>query len=201
MKDKMLSGKLFSAIAAIMLVAMIATPVMASPATATRTLPASVASGAEFDVVIEASDCGTFGQVVETLPDSYTYLSCTPGDIGVEEVGNTVKFTFFEDAKSFTYRVKAPTVDTTTAYTFTGVVMDEDRISYPIGDSEIEIMVNMKGDFDGDGDIDFFDFINFASAYGAELGDLNYNPVGDFNDDSCVDFLDFIAFAGSYGAE
>ena len=199
MKGKILSGKLVSALAAIVLVLVIAIPVLASPATATRTLPASVASGAEFDVAIEASGCGIFGQVVETLPDGFTYLSCTPSDIGVEEVGNTVKFTFFADAKSFTYRVEAPTVATTTICTFQGEVMDEDRISYPIEDSEIEIIVNMKGDFDGDSDIDFFDFIQFAGAYGAELGDLNYNPVGDFNDDGYIDFFDFIDFAGNYG--
>ncbi len=164
MKGKILSGKLFSAIAAIMLVAVIATPVLATPATATRTLPASVASGAEFDVAIEASGCGTFGQVVETLPSGFVYISSSLPADQVEQIGSTVKFTFFGDAKSFTYRVKAPTVDTTTTCIFQGEVMDDDRISYPIEDSEV--IVCMKGDFDGDGHIDIFDFVNFADVYG-----------------------------------
>jgi len=196
MKGKILSGKLFSAIAAIMLVAVITTPVLASPATATRTLSASVASGAEFDVAIDASGCGTFGQVVETLPDGFTYLSCTPSDIGVEEVGNTVKFTFL-GLESFTYRVKAPTVDATTTFIFQGEVMDVDRISYPIEDSEV--IVCMKGDFDGDGHIDIFDFVQFADAYGSEAGDPNYDAIGDFNDDGYIDIFDFVDFADGYG--
>ncbi|HEX73550.1 MAG TPA: hypothetical protein G4N93_00135 [Dehalococcoidia bacterium] len=197
MKGKILSGKLFSAIAAIILVSVIATPVLASPATATRTLPASVASGAEFDVAIEASGCGTFGQVVETLPSGFVYVSSSLPAKRVEPVGNMVKFTFLADAKSFTYRVKAPTVDTTTVCTFHGVVMDEDRISYPIEDSEV--IVCMKGDFDGDGHIDIFDFVAFADAYGSELGDPNYNAIGDFNNDGQVDIFDFVDFADGYG--
>jgi len=197
MKGKILSGKLFSAIAAIILVAIIATPVLASPATTIRTLPASVASGAEFDVAIEASGCGTFGQVVETLPSGFVYVSSSLPADQVEPVGNNVKFTFLADAKSFTYRVKAPTVDATTICTFHGVVMDVDRISYPIEDGEV--IVCMKGDFDGDGDIDIFDFVNFADAYGATQGDLNYNPVGDFDNDGDVDIFDFVAFADGYG--
>jgi hypothetical protein len=199
MKGKILSsGKLVSAIAAIVLVLVIAIPVLASPATATRTHPASVASGAEFDVTIEASGCGTFGQVVETLPSGFVYISSSLPADQVEQIGSTVKFTFFADAKSFTYRVEAPTVGTTTCI-FQGEVMDEDRISYPIEDSEIEIIVSMKGDFDGDGHIDFYDFIQFAGAYGSEVGDPNYNVIGDFNDDGYIDFFDFIAFAGNYG--
>jgi len=38
-----------------------------------------------------------------------------------------------------------------------------------------------------------------ASAYGAEQGDLNYNPIGDFDNNGHIDFFDFIAFAGNYG--
>lgn len=197
MKGKILSGRLFSVIAAIMLVSVITIPVLASPAIATRTLPALVASGAELEVAIEASGCGSFGQVVETLPSGFVYVSSSLPADQIEQEGSTVKFTFLADAKSFTYRVKAPTVDTTTAYTFTGVVMDEDRVSYPIEDSEV--VVCMKGDFDGDGHIDIFDFVDFADAYGFEVGDPDYNAIGDFNDDGNIDIFDFVDFADVYG--
>jgi hypothetical protein len=197
MKGKILMRKLVPAIAAIMLVTVIATPVLASPATATRALPASVASGAELDVAIDASGCGTFGQVVETLPSGFVYVSSSLPADQVEPVGNNVKFTFLADAKSFTYRVKAPTIDATTVCTFHGVVMDVDRISYPIEDGEV--IVCMKGDFDGDGDIDIFDFVNFADAYGSELGEPNYKAIGDFNNDGQIDIFDFVAFADGYG--
>ena len=116
----------------------ITAPALASPAAATRVLPPSVESGDTFDVTTETSECGAFGQVVETLPSGFTYLSCTPGDIGVEQVGNIVKFTFLGSA-SFTYRLEAPTVDTTTTYTFRGVVKDENKDEYPIEDDVITV--------------------------------------------------------------
>jgi hypothetical protein len=140
MRKKMISAKFLCLIATVMLAAVITVPVLASPATAIRTLPASVASAAEFDVAIETSGCGAFGQVIETLPDGFTYVSCTPGDIGVEQVGHTIKFTFLGSA-SFTYRAKAPTIETTTTYTFHGVVKDEDNIEYPIEDDNITVLV------------------------------------------------------------
>lgn len=140
MRKKIISAKFLCLIATVMLAAVITVPVLASPATAIRTLPASASSAAEFDVAIETSGCGAFGQVIETLPDGFTYVSCTPGDIGVEQVGDTVKFTFLGSA-SFTYRAKSPTIDTTTTYTFRGVVKDEDNIEYPIEDDNITVLV------------------------------------------------------------
>ena len=105
-------------------------------------LPALVASGAEFEVTIEASGCGIFGQVVETLPDGFSYigcLSCTTDDIGVDQAGSMVKFTFLGDSASFTYRVRAPTIDITTTYTFHGIVKDENKNGYPIEDNDIVV--------------------------------------------------------------
>jgi len=142
MRKKILTRRLFPIIVAVVLAAVIAAPVLASPATATRTLPSSVESGAEFDVSIQASGCGAFGQVVETLPDGFTYISCTPGDVGVEQVGNTIKSTFLGSA-SFTYKLEAPTVDTTSTYTFHGVVKDENKNEYPIQDSLITVTVGV----------------------------------------------------------
>ncbi|MCD6411654.1 MAG: VWA domain-containing protein [Thermoplasmata archaeon] len=56
-----------------------------------------------------------------------------------------------------------------------------------------------KGDFDGDGDIDFDDFVEFAGAYDSHCGDPNYTVIGDFDDDGDIDFDDFVYFAGVYG--
>jgi len=56
-----------------------------------------------------------------------------------------------------------------------------------------------KGDFTGDGDIDLFDFVQFAAAYDSSLGDGNYNPVGDFDNDGDIDIYDFVNFAQVYG--
>ncbi|MCD6568170.1 MAG: hypothetical protein J7K94_05515 [Dehalococcoidia bacterium] len=135
---RMLSRSFISVMTAVMLTALVAVPVLASPATAVRTLPASVESGGEFDVTIQTEDCGAFGQVEETLPGGFTYLSCLPEDIGVEVVEDKVKFTFL-GSESFTYRVEAPAVTATTSYAFQGIVRDEDGDSYPMDDGEIEV--------------------------------------------------------------
>lgn len=130
---------------AVTLITVTVTPVCASPAVATRTLPASVESGTAFDVTIEASGCGIFGQVVETLPDGFSYIgcpSCTTDDIGVSQAGNTVKFGFLGDSTSFTYRVKAPNVAAPTTYAFHGIVKDEDKNEYPIEDDDITVKVS-----------------------------------------------------------
>gem|GEM_PF-2045306 len=140
-RGKMLSRRVIPSIAAIVLIAVIAAPALASPATATRTLPSSVASGATFNVAIEASGCGFAGQVVETLPDGFTYVGCDSEDVGVEQIGNTIKFTFLGDSASFTYSAKAPTIDTITTYTFHGVVKNENKNEYPVDDDEITVTV------------------------------------------------------------
>lgn len=128
-----------------MLAATMTAPALASPTTATRTLPASVTPGAEFNVTIQASDCGSFGQVIENLPDGFTYVDCASDGIRVKQVDNAVKFTFLEDPTSFTYRVKAPNVAATTAYTFHGIVMDEDKNEYFIHDDDITVTASTPG--------------------------------------------------------
>lgn len=55
-----------------------------------------------------------------------------------------------------------------------------------------------KGDSDGDGDIDFDDFIAFSDAYDSCDGDQNYDVIFDFDDSDCIDFDDFIAFSDVY---
>ena len=113
--------------------------VAAPSATATRTLPMAVEPGAEFDVGIEASGCGSFGQVRETLPDGFTYVSVSdPGDILVSMTNGEVWFTFLGDSISFNYTVQAPTVEDT--YTFAGAVLDDDSVPYPVGgDTEVKV--------------------------------------------------------------
>jgi len=75
-----------------------------------------------------------------------------------------------------------------------------DPIAVVENDGQVNIVTfGRKGDFDGDGDIDIFDFVGFADAYGSELGDPNYNAIGDFNNDGHIDIFDFVDFANVYG--
>ena len=114
--------------------------------TATRTLPDEpVPAGEGFTVTIEVSDCSMFGQVVETLPEGFIYMTSTL-DQGLVEVFfdivngeeiKKVKFILFSKT-SFTYMVKAPDIEGT--YTFSGILKDEYKNEYAVGgDAEIEV--------------------------------------------------------------
>ena len=106
---------------------------IAAAQSATRTLPDEpVLPGANFDVGIEALDYGMFGQVIETLPEGFTYVgSPLEEDDAVEVVDSTVKLTFLEGEGSFTYTVTASSVAGT--YTFSGTLKDEDKNESAVG--------------------------------------------------------------------
>ncbi len=56
-----------------------------------------------------------------------------------------------------------------------------------------------SADFNGDGSVDFSDFIAFAQNFGRNDGDDNYDAKFDLTGDDRVDFSDFIAFAQQFG--
>ena len=56
-----------------------------------------------------------------------------------------------------------------------------------------------NGDIDGDGDVDFSDFLLFASAFGTIEGETGYNPAADLDGDGAVVFSDFLIFASAFG--
>ena len=56
-----------------------------------------------------------------------------------------------------------------------------------------------SADFNGDGNVDFSDFIAFAQNFGRSDGDDNYDATFDLTGDDRVDFSDFIAFAQQFG--
>lgn len=60
-----------------------------------------------------------------------------------------------------------------------------------------ESVGSIKGDFNGDGDVDFDDFVEFAAFYNS-IADKKYSPVFDFDDDGDIDFDDFVEFAAVY---
>jgi DNA mismatch repair protein MutH len=107
-------------------------------AIATRTLPAEPLSpSTKFTIGIEASDYGTFGQVLETLPEGFVYVDSTldPGSVVVKN--STVRFTLFGES-SFNYSALAS--DTTGTYNFSGVLKDVNMNAYVIGgDTEVVV--------------------------------------------------------------
>ena len=107
---------------------------------ATRSLPdAAVDVRSEFDVTIEVADYGAVGQLVETLPAGFSYVSTTSSfEPNVE--GQEVKFRLVGQT-SFAYTVTAS--DTAGSYTFSGVVKNEDREEATVGgDSGVTVQTH-----------------------------------------------------------
>jgi len=117
---------------------------------ATRSMPSSVTAGGNFDVVISTFDYGAFGQVVETLPGGFSYVtgSCTLSAAAVDVEGQEVTFTLLEEDTAFSYTVKASS--TAGTYTFDGTLKDENKDEYPIGGQD-QITVSAAASTGGGG--------------------------------------------------
>ena len=67
------------------------------------------------------------------------------------------------------------------------------------GNEEVSLTPQQASDFDGDGTVGFGDFLQFASGFGAVIGDSNFNSIWDLDKDGSVGFGDFLAFASVFG--
>jgi len=61
--------------------------------------------------------------------------------------------------------------------------------------------IDVTTDLNGNGVVDFTDFVSFASAFGSSRGQGRYNELFDFDNDSSIGFSDFVLFAGDFGRE
>ena len=57
----------------------------------------------------------------------------------------------------------------------------------------------LTGDFDGDEQVGFGDFLAFAQHFGSRLGDRDWDSLYDLDKDESVGFTDFLIFAGAFG--
>ena len=90
--------------------------------------------------------------------------------------------------------VRAVISEATTATTFNDLLpIAAAHCSFEIGAS------SRTADFDGDGVIEFKDFLALAQVYGSSAGDATYAPKFDLNLDGTIGFEDFLAFARVYG--
>jgi hypothetical protein len=63
-----------------------------------------------------------------------------------------------------------------------------------------EACVTIPGDVNADFDVDIFDIVKIASAYGSVKPDPNYNAISDIDGDGDIDIFDIVKAAGNYGA-
>ena len=56
-------------------------------------------------------------------------------------------------------------------------------------------------DFDGNGQVDLYDFLAFAGQFGARQGDGRYDARYDLDSDGEIGFSDFLLFSSNFGKE
>ena len=56
-----------------------------------------------------------------------------------------------------------------------------------------------SADLNGDGNVNFSDFLLFAAAFGTSEGEAGYNAAADLDGDGTVAFSDFLRFANAFG--
>jgi hypothetical protein len=61
------------------------------------------------------------------------------------------------------------------------------------------IFITIAGDVDADADVDIFDIVRIAGAYGSKLGQPAYDGNCDIDCDGDVDIFDVVIAAGNYG--
>ena len=61
------------------------------------------------------------------------------------------------------------------------------------------VTVTIPGDVDGDHDVDIYDIVAMAGAYGSHAGDPVYNPNYDIDSDGDIDIFDIVVAASHYG--
>ena len=57
----------------------------------------------------------------------------------------------------------------------------------------------LSADFDGNGSVDFSDFLAFAVQFGKKAGEPGYEARFDLDSDGSVGFTDFLVFVSQFG--
>lgn len=128
--------------------------------------------------------------------DASEALTVSPGQISAEEI---LKIFLFHNPDDFA-RIIFPITDLMAGDTVSlqGIYISETMFqAYVVIRHESPLARN--GDIDGDGDVDFSDFLLFTSAFGTMEGESEYNPAADLDGDGAVVFSDFWIFAINFG--
>ncbi|MXX12413.1 MAG: hypothetical protein F4Z86_03010 [Gemmatimonadetes bacterium] len=128
--------------------------------------------------------------------DASEALTVSPGQISAEDI---LKIFLFHNPDDFA-RIIFPITDLMVGDTVSllGTYTSETMFQAFIVIRH-ESPLARNGDIDGDGDVDFSDFLLFTSAFGTIEGGIGYNPAADLDGDGAVVFSDFLIFASAFG--
>mgnify|MGYP006430207373 CR=1 FL=1 len=98
----------------------------------------------------------------------------------------------FEQQESFTFNVTATEVGTPDELT--------GQTEVTVGVVEVQ-EEELSSDFNNDGFVNLDDLDVFASAFGSQQGEDNFNPIADLTGDGLVNLDDLGAFASEFGSE
>lgn len=113
----------------------------ASAGSAERTFPASVSPNQEFKVTVNIADYGAAGQVLEKLPDGFTFVNSTLPERAVTVNGSEVSFLLMTE-KSFSYNLKAPA--STGTYKIVGLLRDINKAEFSVLPADCSIIVSQS---------------------------------------------------------
>ena len=93
--------------------------------------------GSDVEITVAVGGYGSFGEVVETLPDGFSYLSSSLPDTSIRVTGEEVRFTLL-GVETFTYTVTVAGAGG--PYYFYGWIIDADKLQKQIlGDSVLTV--------------------------------------------------------------
>ena len=187
------------------------------------------ATGEQFDIKIKLRDAPAFNQVAFSLgfapsvvqvvagptqaPAVAQYAGAMPtaaelntlgtGDFAFVLPGGQTASLGSLDVVTLTFQFVGEWTDLPVTIALTDTLLKDTTdadVLHNTGDGVVE--AGEHGNFDGDEDIDFWDFMNFIPTYGKSEQDVTWDddcPIGDFDENCSVDFWDFMSFVAIYG--
>ncbi|MBT3603220.1 MAG: hypothetical protein HN521_09155, partial [Candidatus Latescibacteria bacterium] len=124
------------------------------------------------------------GSALDVDGDDIVWRGQGTGDVGIE----------VDDRGAASIFASLDWVGETTVFVFAGDGKEESS-GVPIRVIRAQALNTLPGDFDGNGEVGFPDFLAFAQAFGQDSPSLE----ADLNGDRRVDFADFLVFVQNFG--
>ena len=101
-----------------------------------------MSAGSDIDVTIAVANYGFGGQINDTIPEGFEYVSSTSTGASFDSATRTISFTLVDEA-TFGYTVTAP--DAARSYTFSGTLRDSDLALHDIGGDSVVTVEGAAG--------------------------------------------------------